>query len=307
MSASKRAFAVLLAGGAVFFFGEQLLLLQRRVARVGDDVILEVDHLFQARGFHVQQVAQPAGHGLEEPDMHDRRGQLDMAHPLAAHAAMRDLDAAAVADHPLVLHAAILAAGAFPVLFRAKDALAEQAVLFRTVGAVVDRFGLFHFAERPTADVVRPGQADLDRRVVVDPIVRAFADAVLMNQAPLWRKSLCCSAVDSCCHRAVDSDCESRYAAGTRSLTCRRGIASGIRHLTRNAANYVNGCDARHPTVNDEPVVRQVNFNPSKLVGRRQFIEDAGLQRHAVAQRLEPNFLRLGQCCSSIARLVLRR
>ena len=58
------------------------------------------------------------------------RGQLDVPHALAAHAAMRHLDAAAIADHALVLHAAILAAGALPVLFRAEDALAEQAVLF---------------------------------------------------------------------------------------------------------------------------------------------------------------------------------
>src|SRR6516225_8442112 len=61
-----------------------------------------------------------------------------MAHALAADAAVRDLDAAAVADHALVLHAAILAAGALPVLFGTEDALAEQAVLLGTVGAVVN-------------------------------------------------------------------------------------------------------------------------------------------------------------------------
>ena len=155
---------------------------------IDDHVVLEVDHLFQARGLHVKQVAQAAGHGLEEPDVHDRRGQLDVAHPLAADAAVRDLDAAAVADHALVFHAAVLAAGAFPVLFRAEDPLAEQAVLFRTVGAVVDRLGLLDFAERPAADVVRPGQADLDRRVVVDPIVRAFADSA--HCSPSYRNAM---------------------------------------------------------------------------------------------------------------------
>ena len=169
------AVAVGFAGRAVFFLGQQLLLLERRVAGLGDDVILEVDHLFQAGGLHGQQVAQAAGHGLEEPDVHDRRGQLDVAHPLAADAAVRDLDAAAVADHPLVFHAAVLAAGAFPVLFRAEDPLAEQTVFFRPVGAVVDRFRLLHLAERPTANIVRPGEADLDRCVIVDPIVGAFA------------------------------------------------------------------------------------------------------------------------------------
>jgi hypothetical protein len=165
---------------AKFLLGQELLLLERRVLGIDDHVILEINHLFQTGGLHIQQVAQSAGHRLEEPDVGDRSGQLDVPHPLAAHAAMRDLDAATVADHALILHTAILAAGAFPVLFWAKDPLAKQPVLLWAVGAVVDRFWLLHFAERPAADVVRPGQADLDRSVIVNPIVRAFADTHLL-------------------------------------------------------------------------------------------------------------------------------
>ncbi len=142
----------------------------------GDDVVLEVDHLLEAGRLHVEQSAQPAGHGLEEPDVNDGRGQFDVPHALAANAAVRDFDAAAIADHPLVLHAAVLAAGALPVLFRAEDTLAEQAVLFRTVRAVVDRFRLLHFAERPAADIVRARQADLARTRSHSPDRRAFAD-----------------------------------------------------------------------------------------------------------------------------------
>src|SRR5919109_1569765 len=106
--------------------------------------------------------------------MHDGRGQLDMAHALAAHTAVRHFDAAAVADHALVLHAAVLATGAFPVLFRTEDALAEQAVLFGTVGAVVDGLRLFDLAEGPAADVVRARQADANRAVVINAIVGGF-------------------------------------------------------------------------------------------------------------------------------------
>src|SRR5262249_37023652 len=116
-------------------------------------------------------------HGLEEPDVDDRGGQLDVAHPLAADPAVRHLDAAAVADHALVLHAPVLAAGALPVLLRAEDALAEQAVFFRPVGAVVDRLGLLDLAEGPAAYVVGTGQADADRPVIVDTIVADFACA----------------------------------------------------------------------------------------------------------------------------------
>src|SRR4029077_17319541 len=133
---------------------------------VDDDVVLEVDDLFQAGGLHLQQGAEAAGHGLEEPDVDDGRGQFDVAHALAADAGVRDLDAAAVADHALVLHAAVLAAGALPVPLPAADPLAEPAGLLRPVGAVVDRLGLLDLAERPAADVVRAGQADAHRAVV---------------------------------------------------------------------------------------------------------------------------------------------
>src|SRR5205823_11652697 len=109
------------------------------------------------------------------PDMDNRRGQLDMAHALAANAAVRHFHAAAIADHPLVFHAAVFAAGAFPVLLRTEDALAEQAVLLGAVGAVVDRLRLLDFAERPGADVVGAGEADAHRPVVVDAIVVNFS------------------------------------------------------------------------------------------------------------------------------------
>src|SRR5207244_338491 len=121
--------------------------------------------------------AQAAGHGLEEPDVHDRGGQFDVAHALTADARVRHFHAAAVADHPLVFHAAVLAAGALPVLLRPEDAFAKQAVLLGTVGAVVDCLRLFDFAERPGADVVRAGQADPHGAVVIDPVVIRLAGA----------------------------------------------------------------------------------------------------------------------------------
>src|SRR5207302_9692129 len=132
------------------------------------------DELLEARRLHVEERAEAARHGLEEPDVHDGRGQLDVAHALAAHARVRDLDAAAVADHALVLHAAVLAAGALPVLLGTEDALAEEAVLLRAVRAVVDRLRLLDLAERPAADVVRAGQADAHGPVIVDAVVVDF-------------------------------------------------------------------------------------------------------------------------------------
>jgi hypothetical protein len=101
---------------------------QRGVARIDDDVVLEVDHPLQVRGLDPEQRAQARRHGLEEPDVGNRCGEVDVPHPLAAHATVRDHHAALVADDALVLDALVLAAEALPVLLRTEDALAEQAV-----------------------------------------------------------------------------------------------------------------------------------------------------------------------------------
>jgi hypothetical protein len=91
------------------------------------------------------------------------RGQIDVAHALAAHLGLRDFNAAFLADHAAVLEALVLAAQAFVVLDRAEDLGAEQAVALGLEGAVVDGLGLLHFAEGPGADFLRRRHADADR------------------------------------------------------------------------------------------------------------------------------------------------
>ncbi len=132
----------------------------RLVVHVRDHVRGEVDDLLQVLRRQVEQVAQPAGHALEVPDVGDRRGQLDVAHPLAAHLGPGDLDAAALADDALEADPLVLTAVALPVPGRTEDLLAEEPVLFRLQGPVVDRFRLLDLAVRPRPDVVRRGQAD---------------------------------------------------------------------------------------------------------------------------------------------------
>jgi hypothetical protein len=116
-------------------------------------------------GGHVEQQADAGRHALEEPDVGNRHGELDVAHALAAHAAQGHLDAAAVADDALVLDALVLAAGALPVAGGAEDALAEEAVLLGLEGAVVDGLGLLDLAGGPGADV-GSGEAMRDRHIV---------------------------------------------------------------------------------------------------------------------------------------------
>src|SRR5262249_21750770 len=106
--------------------------------------------------------AEPARDTLEVPDVGHGRGELDVAHPLAAHLRARHLDAAALTDDALEADALVLAAVALPVLLRSEDLLAEEAVLLRLQRAVVDGVGLLHLTVRPGANLVGGGQADAE-------------------------------------------------------------------------------------------------------------------------------------------------
>ncbi|GAA2002170.1 hypothetical protein GCM10009739_10650 [Microbacterium ulmi] len=92
--------------------------------------------------------------------MRDGRGELDVAHALAADGGLGDLHAASLADDALEADALVLAAGALPVAGGSEDLLAEEAVLLGLERAVVDRLGLLDLAVGPTTDVVSGGQAD---------------------------------------------------------------------------------------------------------------------------------------------------
>src|SRR5207247_4361848 len=131
----------------------QVLLARRNVDR-GDDRCGEVEDLLELTRSDVEQVADAARDALEEPDVRDGRGQVDVTHALAPHLLPRHLDAAALADDALVADALVLAAVALPVLRRAEDALAEQPVALGLERAVVDRLRLRHLAVRPVPDLL---------------------------------------------------------------------------------------------------------------------------------------------------------
>src|SRR5438045_7070522 len=147
-----------------------LLLVDPRheVRREGDDLLELLGlQLLTDLGAH-EQVRQPRARPAQVPDVDDGRGQLDVAHSLAAHLRARDLDAAALADDALEADALVLAAVALPVLGGTEDLLAEEAVLFRTESAVVDGLGLLHLTVRPLADVLAGGKPDAELVEEVD-------------------------------------------------------------------------------------------------------------------------------------------
>ena len=158
----REVVTVLLDLREVVVLGEELAAVQRRHARVGHDVGLEVQDALDVAQRHVEHHAQARGQALQEPDVGDRARELDVAHALAAHLGERHFDAALLADHAAVLQALVLAAQALVVLDRAEDLGAEEAVALRLEGAVVDRLRLLHLAVRPRADLLGGGEPDAD-------------------------------------------------------------------------------------------------------------------------------------------------
>ncbi len=159
---AERVVAELVLLGHQLIFGQQLVQLQVGQARLQHHVALEVEDLLEFLQRQVDHQADAAGQRLQEPDMRDRAGQLDMAHALAPHLGQRHLDAALLADDAAELHALVLAAQALVVLDRAEDAGAEQPVPLRLEGAVVDGLRLLDLAVRPAPDLLRRGHLDLD-------------------------------------------------------------------------------------------------------------------------------------------------
>src|SRR5262249_2849859 len=149
-----------------------LEVVQVLLARLGvhgrDDRGGEVEDLLELARRDVEQVADAAGDALEEPDVRDGRGQVDVAHALAPNLLARHLDAAPLADDALVADALVLAAVALPVLRRTEDALAEEPVALRLQRSVVDGLGLGDLARGPVADLLARGKSDPDRIEIID-------------------------------------------------------------------------------------------------------------------------------------------
>ncbi len=157
----------------IFFLGQQVQVVDRVVlqvlggAGVHHHVFLVVNDRLELLGRNAEQVTDLVRGGAEIPDVGHGNGQADVTHPFAAHLLLSHLDAAAVAHDAAVADPLVLSAVALVVLRGAEDALAEESVALRLVGAVVDGLRLEHFARRLLENLFRRGQADGDLVEVV--------------------------------------------------------------------------------------------------------------------------------------------
>src|SRR5690348_648363 len=199
----------------------------------GDHRGSEVEDLLELFRSHVDQVADPARDALEEPDVRDRRGEVDVPHPLAADLGAGHLDAAALADDSLVTDPLVLAAVALPVLGRTEDALAEEPVFLGLQRPVVDRLGLRYLAPAPGADFLRRREPDLDRVEIVDVDHQSSTSAGAASSAfPAPSPSVPASPSATTC-----SSCSSAAPLEESARTPVRSIPSSSAAFSRSSSS----------------------------------------------------------------------
>ncbi len=110
-----------------------------------------------------QEQCDDAGGMPREPGVGDWSRQFNVPHTLATYGGCGDLHAADLTNEAGCARSSVLATAARPVPCRAKDSLAEQAILLRLVGTAVDGFRSRDFAVAPRANLLRGGQGNTKR------------------------------------------------------------------------------------------------------------------------------------------------
>ncbi|GBE29170.1 hypothetical protein BMS3Bbin04_00180 [bacterium BMS3Bbin04] len=157
----------------IFGFSNQLTCRQFRIARLDYDVVFIVDQPLELTNCHPEQITNLRWQGFEEPDVHDRHSQLDVAHTLAAHILARYINPATVADNALVANTTVLATMTFPVLGRAENLLAEQALVLGFVRTIVNSLRLRHLTITVGEDQL--GASDIYCDVLDELLIRLTA------------------------------------------------------------------------------------------------------------------------------------
>src|SRR5262245_19175497 len=117
--------------------------------------------------------------------MRYRRGELDMAHAVAAHLGERHLYAAFLTNDAAILHALVLAAQAFVILDRPENPGAEQPVALGLECPIVDRLRLFDLAIGPGVNALRASDRDADLIEALRPADLTKNIHQLVHQRPL--------------------------------------------------------------------------------------------------------------------------
>jgi hypothetical protein len=98
-----------------------------------------------------------------------------MPHPLPADLGLDDLHPALLANDPAMFHPFVFPTIALIIFGGPKDLGAEESILLRFKGPVVDRLRFLHLSVRPGFDLFWRGNGDADG-IIADRILHLFIE-----------------------------------------------------------------------------------------------------------------------------------
>jgi hypothetical protein len=131
-----------------------------------------INDTLQLLGREAENIADFVRQTLEEPDMYYRNYEADMAHTFAAHLFLRYFHTTAIAYDTFISDTLILSAVALIVLYGTEDTFAEKTVALGFVRAIVNSFGLEHFAIAALKDFIGASQC---QRYAVEALISFIA------------------------------------------------------------------------------------------------------------------------------------
>ena len=144
---TEAVFAIFFLGCHILVFGQELTHFKRGKARFDHHIVLEIQNALKILERHVEQQTKTARQRLHEPDVGNRCRQFNVAHTFTTYFGQGHFDAALLTDNAAVFHTLVLAAQAFVILHRTKNARTEQTVAFRLKGPVVDGLRFLDFTK----------------------------------------------------------------------------------------------------------------------------------------------------------------
>ena len=136
---------------AIFLFGEDLAIIKIAFPFIKNNIRLEIENALELFQGQVEHSRDPTRQRLEEPDVCNRAGQVNVTETLTTNLARNDLDTTFFTDDATVLHALVFAAVTLVVFGWTKDFGAEETVTLRLKCPVVNRFRLLNFTKRTLA------------------------------------------------------------------------------------------------------------------------------------------------------------
>jgi len=133
---------------AIFLFGEDLAIIKIAFPFIKNNIRLEIENTLELFQGQVEHSRDPTRQRLEEPNVCNRTGQVNVTETFTTNLARNDLDTTLFTDDATVLHALVFAAVTLVVFSWPKDFGTEETITLRLECPVVNRFRLLNFAKR---------------------------------------------------------------------------------------------------------------------------------------------------------------